>query len=90
DNESHDNQIWVAGLVIRDLAKRVSNWRAERSLEEEMASQSVVGIYGVDTRTVVRHLRTEGSIAAGIFIGDAARASVDTLVARVNEQPSMA
>ncbi|WP_165165149.1 glutamine-hydrolyzing carbamoyl-phosphate synthase small subunit [Corynebacterium qintianiae] len=90
DNESHDNQIWVSGLVIRDLSKRVSNWRADRTLEEEMSSQGAVGIYGVDTRTVVRHLRNYGSIAAGIFTGDAAREGVDTLVARVNAQPSMA
>jgi len=90
DNESHDYRIWVAGLVIRDLAKRVSNWRAERSLEEEMAAQGVTGIYGIDTRTVVRHLRDYGSIAAGIFAGEAAKEDVDKLVARVNEQPDMA
>ncbi|AWB84076.1 glutamine-hydrolyzing carbamoyl-phosphate synthase small subunit [Corynebacterium liangguodongii] len=90
DNESHGDQIWVAGLVIRDLAKRVSNWRAKRSLEEEMESQGVAGIYGVDTRSLVRHLRNYGSISAGIFTGEAASGDVDTLVARVNAQPSMA
>lgn len=90
DSESHGDNIWVSGLVIRDLAKHVSNWRAARSLEEEMSAQDVVGIYGVDTRSVVRHLRNYGSIAAGIFTGDAARQGVDTLVARVNEQPAMA
>lgn len=90
DNESHDNNIWVAGLVIRDLAARVSSWRAARSLEEEMTAQNVTGIYGVDTRSVVRHLRNYGSIAAGIFTGEAARGDVDTLVAKVNEQPDMA
>ncbi|GAB3075215.1 glutamine-hydrolyzing carbamoyl-phosphate synthase small subunit [Corynebacterium aquatimens] len=89
DNESHDNRIWVAGLVIRDLAKRVSNWRAERSLEDEMKAQNITGIYGVDTRTLVRHLRNYGSIAAGIFTGEHALEDVDSLVARVNEQPSM-
>ncbi len=89
DNESHDNRIWVAGLVIRDLSKRVSNWRAERSLEDEMTNQGVVGIYGVDTRSLVRHLRNYGSIAAGIFTGEEARGDVDKLVARVKEQPAM-
>lgn len=89
DNESHDNRIWVAGLVIRDLSKRVSNWRAERSLEDEMTNQGVVGIYGVDTRSLVRHLRNYGSIAAGIFVGEDARDDVDKLVARVKEQPAM-
>ena len=89
DNESHDNQIWVAGLVIRDLSRTVSSWRAQRSLEDEMKSQSIPGIYGVDTRTLVRHLRNYGSIAAGIFVGEEAGEPVDKLVARVNEQPSM-
>ncbi|WP_342319810.1 glutamine-hydrolyzing carbamoyl-phosphate synthase small subunit [Corynebacterium mayonis] len=90
DNESHDNRIWVAGLVIRDLSKRVSNWRAKRSLEDEMKTQDITGILGVDTRSVVRHLRNHGSIPAGIFTGDAARGDVDKLVAKVNEQQSMA
>lgn len=90
DNESHNNQIWVAGLVIRDLAHRVSNWRAERSLEDEMKAQGIVGIYGVDTRSVVRHLRNYGSIAAGVFTGAEAVDDVEKLVAKVQEQPSMA
>lgn len=89
DNESHDNRIWVAGLVIRDLSKRVSNWRAERSLEDEMAAQGVTGIHGVDTRSLVRHLRNYGSIAAGIFTGEEAQGDVDKLIARVKEQPAM-
>ena len=42
DNESRGNRIWVAGLIIRDLSKRVSSWRAERSLEEEMRNQGIV------------------------------------------------
>ena len=67
----------------------MSSWRAQRSLDDEMKSQSIPGIYGVDTRTLVRHLRNYGSIAAGIFVGEEAGESVDKLVARVNEQPSM-
>ena len=89
DNESHDNRIWVAGLVVRDLSRRVSNWRAQRSLEDEMRAQNIVGIRGVDTRSLVRHLRNYGSIAAGIFTGEEAREDVDKLVAKVKEQPSM-
>lgn len=71
DSESHDERIWVAGLVIRDLSRTVSNWRASRSLEEEMVSQGIIGIQNVDTRAIVRHLRDKGSVAAGIFSGDA-------------------
>src|SRR5699024_7555121 len=53
DNESNGGNIWVAGLVIRNLSHRVSNWRAERSLEEEMLAQGIIGIQGVDTRSLV-------------------------------------
>lgn len=90
DNESHGNNIWVAGLVIRDLAHRVSSWRAERSLEAEMTAQGIIGISGLDTRTLVRHLRNYGSIAAGIFSGAAAQASDEELLAQVRAQPAMA
>ncbi|UDL77108.1 glutamine-hydrolyzing carbamoyl-phosphate synthase small subunit [Corynebacterium uberis] len=90
DSESHDGRIWVAGLVIRDLAARVSNWRATHSLEEEMREQGIVGIKGVDTRTLVRHLRNFGSIPAGIFSGADYTTDTESLVARVKEQPAMA
>lgn len=90
DYESHDNRIWVAGLVIRDLSARVSNWRAERSLEDEMKKQGIIGISGIDTRALVRHLRNHGSIAAGIFAGDDALKSDEELLAVVKAQPSMA
>lgn len=90
DNESHDDKIWVAGLVIRDLSRRVSNWRAKRSLPEEMEKQGIIGIGGIDTRTLVRHLRNHGSIKAGIFSGEAAERDVEELIAEVKNQPSMA
>ncbi|BAU95954.1 carbamoyl phosphate synthase small subunit [Corynebacterium suranareeae] len=90
DNESRDGKIWVAGLVIRDLAARVSNWRATTSLQQEMADQGIVGIGGIDTRALVRHLRNEGSIAAGIFSGADAQRPVEDLVEIVKNQPAMA
>ena len=71
DSESKGDKIWVAGLVVRDLSRRVSNWRADRSLEEEMSAQGIIGIQGIDTRAVVRHLRDKGSVAAGLFSGEA-------------------
>lgn len=90
DNESHDNKIWAAGLVIRDLSTVHSSWRAKRSLAEQMENEGIPGVYGVDTRTLVRHLRNHGSIAAGIFVGEDTERPVDELVKLVNEQPAMA
>ena len=71
DGEGDPGRIWVSGLVIRDLARRASNWRSERTLEDEMRAQGIVGIADVDTRALVRHLRDRGSMKAGIFSGDA-------------------
>ena len=90
DGESHGDRIWVAGLVIRDLSRTVSNWRAARSLAEEMEAQGIIGIQGVDTRAIVRHLRDKGSVKAGIFSGPDAERPVEELVAAVDGQPSMA
>nr|WP_235923034.1 glutamine-hydrolyzing carbamoyl-phosphate synthase small subunit [Corynebacterium lizhenjunii] len=90
DNESRGDRIWVAGLVIRDLSHRVSNWRAARSLPAEMEKQGIVGIRGIDTRSLVRHLRNYGSIAAGIFSGPEASRPVEELLEQVKGQDAMA
>lgn len=89
DSSTGDSgKIWVAGYAIRNPTRRVSNWRATTSLEDELLRQGVVGIAGIDTRAVVRVLRDHGSMRAGIFSGTAA-ASDDELIARVRNQPEM-
>ncbi|OMB98570.1 carbamoyl phosphate synthase small subunit [Mycobacterium sp. NS-7484] len=89
DGESRGDKIWVAGYAVRDPSPRASNWRASGTLEDELRRQGIVGIAGIDTRAVVRHLRTRGSMKAGVFSGESATASIDELVARVLDQPSM-
>ncbi|BAN30994.1 glutamine-hydrolyzing carbamoyl-phosphate synthase small subunit [Mycobacterium avium] len=88
DAESRGDKIWVAGYAVRDPSPRVSNWRATGSLEDELIRQRIVGIARIDTRAVVRHLRTSGSMKAGVFSGDAL-ADPDELVQRVRGQQSM-
>ena len=88
DGESRGDKIWVAGYVVRDPSPRASNWRATGTLEDELIRQRIVGVAGVDTRAVVRHLRSRGSMKAGVFSGDAL-ADLDELVARVRGQESM-
>jgi len=87
DEES--DKIWVAGYVVRDASRVVSNFRAEKSLDEELEDFSIVGIRGVDTRALTRHLRSAGSMRAGIFSGDAAEASVDQLLSKVHAAAKM-
>jgi carbamoyl-phosphate synthase small subunit len=88
DAESRGDKIWVAGYAVRDPSPRASNWRATGTLEDELIRQHIVGIAGIDTRAVVRHLRTRGSMKAGVFSGPAL-ADADALVLRVRGQESM-
>ena len=88
DGESRGDKIWVAGYAVRDPSPRASNWRATGTLDDELVRQGVVGIAGIDTRAVVRHLRSGGSMKAGVFSGEAL-ASDDELLHRVRNQPSM-
>ena len=88
DAESRGDKIWVAGYAVRDPSPRASNWRATGTLQDELVHQGIVGIAGIDTRAVVRHLRSRGSMKAGIFSG-AAAAGPDTMVQRVRSQPAM-
>ncbi len=64
----------VAGVVVRDPARRASNWRSEGELEPALRAAGVVGIRDIDTRALTRHLRNKGAagtMAAGIFSGEA-------------------
>src|SRR5690606_17552505 len=88
DEDDESAKIWVAGYAVRDPSRVSSNWRANGTLQDELDRQNVVGIAGIDTRAVVRHLRTRGSMKAGIFSG-AALAGDEELLARVNGQASM-
>jgi len=86
DNES--SRIWVAGYVVRDPARVASNWRSEQPLEHQLAEQGVVGVAGIDTRALVRHLRERGAMRAGVFSGDQLRETAE-LVERVRQSPPM-
>jgi carbamoyl-phosphate synthase small subunit len=88
DAESRDDRIWVAGYAVRDPSPRASNWRATATLQDELVRQHIVGVSGIDTRAVVRHLRSRGSMKAGVFSG-AALADPDELLVRVCQQPPM-
>ena len=98
DEDRESRRIWVAGYVVRDPARRASNWRSKRELAAELSAQGVVGISGVDTRAITRHLRERGAMRVGIFSGDAltrtgpeaGRRPVHELLAVVRAAPQMA
>ncbi len=88
DEDPESKRIWVSGYVVRDPARVSSNWRAQRSLDEELTAQGVVGISGIDTRALTRHLRERGAMRVGIFSGQAL-ADEAVLLAKVQASPQM-
>ncbi|MDR1635529.1 MAG: glutamine-hydrolyzing carbamoyl-phosphate synthase small subunit [Bifidobacteriaceae bacterium] len=94
--DPESRRIWVAGYVVRDPAPRPSNWRSQRSLEDELRDQGIVALSDVDTRAITLHLRERGAMRAGIFSGEAAadqfgrRRSYEELVAIVQATAPMA
>lgn len=64
DDES--DRVWAAGLVVREVSPVVSNWRARQSLPEYLRERSVVAVSDVDTRALVRHIRTHGAMRAAL------------------------
>jgi carbamoyl-phosphate synthase small subunit len=85
DNES--KKIWVSGFVVRNPSPITSNWRSEISLEKELIDQKIVGISGVDTRALTRHLRDRGAMRVGIFSGQSL--TREEMVIEVRKQPQM-
>lgn len=87
DQES--NRIWVSGYVVKEPSRVVSNFRAEKSLSEELQDNFIVGISGIDTRALTRHIRSLGAMKAGIFSGPRAEQDHERLVEIVREAPAM-
>ncbi len=89
DEDPESRRIWVAGYVVRDPAVRASNWRATSELAQDLQEAGVVGISGVDTRALTRHLRDRGAMRVGVFSGDTIPAD-DELLRQVQDSPGMA
>ncbi len=87
DEDDESARIWVAGYIVRDPAPRPSNWRSRRSLDAELDRQGVVGISGVDTRALTRHVRDGGALRVGI---STTTTEPTALLDKVLAQPQMA
>jgi carbamoyl-phosphate synthase small subunit len=90
DEDAESRRIWVAGYIVRDPSRVVSNWRANASLDEVLVEDGIVGISGIDTRSITRHIRSAGSMRGGIFSGADAALDPEEQVRIVREAPEMA
>jgi carbamoyl-phosphate synthase small subunit len=86
DEDAESRRIWVAGYAVRDPARRPSSWRARRSLDDELVAQGIVGISGIDTRALTRHLRERGARRCAVSSVDVDR---DSLLQKVLASPQM-
>jgi len=87
DEDPESSRVWVAGYVVRDPARTPSSWRSRRSLDDTLRDQGVVGISGIDTRALTRHLRERGAMRVGI---STVERDPDALLARVRSSAPMA
>ena len=90
DEDGESERIWVSGYVVRDPSRIASSWRATRGLEDQLGEQGIVGISGIDTRALTRHLRERGAMRVGIFSGADAERTPAELLALVHASPGMA
>jgi len=67
--DAESDQIHAAGLVIKDLPKRVSNFRSQETLDSYLTTAGVLGIAGIDTRKLTRILRDKGAQSGAIVAG---------------------
>jgi len=89
DRDEESDKIWVSGYVVRDVSRIVSNFRSQRTLEDDLLRDNVVGISDLDTRALTLHLREIGVMRAGIFSGDQAKKPVEELVEIVRSAKKM-
>ncbi|WP_149085338.1 MULTISPECIES: glutamine-hydrolyzing carbamoyl-phosphate synthase small subunit [Microbacterium] len=89
DEDTESRRIWVAGYIVRDPSRVVSNWRANASLDDVLVQDGIVGISGIDTRAVTRHIRSAGSMRGGIFSGADAELDPEEQLRIVREAPEM-
>ncbi len=90
DEDPESDRVWVAGFIVRDPSRMVSNYRATGSLDDELLRNGIIGMSGIDTRAVTRRLRSAGVMRAGIFSGPDAALEPDEQLSQVRSSEHMA
>jgi len=86
DEDVESGKPWVEGFVVREYCEQPSNWRSQRSLGDYLSAYGLIGIEGVDTRALTKHLRTHGAMKGIIATDDL---SAESLVQKAKDDPGL-
>ena len=89
DEDPESSRIWVAGYAAHAPSRVASNHRSLRTLDDDLVRDGIVGISGIDTRAVTRHLRDRGAMRAGVFSGPDALLPSEEQLELVVARPGM-
>lgn len=84
DADFESNRVQVSGFIVRQMCDEPSNWRSSGSLQDFLVANNVVGVQGVDTRALTRHLRVRGVMMGAV----STEYSRDELLQKINEAPN--
>ncbi len=85
-DDIESNRIQVAGFVIKEESAIPSNWRSTQSIGDYLRENNIVGIQGIDTRALTRHIRKNGAMNGVISTIDS---DMDSLKQKLNKSPNM-
>lgn len=86
DLDVEARELWACGLVVKECARRISNYRSQSSLPEYLEKHNIPGIEGIDTRALVKHIREQGAMPGVLAVGDY---NVEDLKTKAKNLPSL-
>jgi carbamoyl-phosphate synthase small subunit len=86
DEDSESRSIWLEGFVVNELCRKPSNWRSMKDLESFLKEYNIMGIEGIDTRALTKHIREAGAMKAVISTVDHDR---ESLIAKAKASPDL-
>ncbi|MBN2538551.1 MAG: glutamine-hydrolyzing carbamoyl-phosphate synthase small subunit [Deltaproteobacteria bacterium] len=86
EEDLESRSLWLEGFVIRELSSITSNWRSKKNLATYLEENDIIGIQGIDTRALTRHIRTRGAMKAVLSTVDD---DIDSLVEKACASPGL-
>ena len=86
NTEDSESSISVKGIIVRNYSSNISNWRSVKNFNEWLVEKNIIGLYGIDTRALVKILRSNGSMNGVITSEDR---TVESCLKIIHETPKM-